>query len=1143
MDGVGPNPRDKNGLCLLSLDGGGVRGLSSLFILRDVMNQLNRERDLSSILKPCDIFDLIGGTSTGGLIAIMLGRLELSVDECIEAYGELIETVFGEKISNIPVDWAGNIRAQFDSKKLKAAIEHVIVRAGFKSTDLMNDGNSRSTRVFVCTTAKDTLHVTRLRSYSVSNEDTLSPTICEAALATSAATGFFESVQIGNRQFVDGAFGANNPVEEVEEEASDIWCTASREIKPLVKCFLTLGTGCPANVSMSNNMLQFLSKTLVRLATKPESTERRFMARWSNESKENRLFRFNVDQGLQDVHMTDYSKRGLMESATHDYLQHTTQKTRIRDCILNLASKEGRWNTEYHEIKEYEARKFQAKILSTVHASQGLARSPACWVVPFERNSKFVDREQVNHIKRKLFALNQAGNFAIVGLGGVGKTQIAIEIAYQARSLFPDCAVLWIPTVDTESLENAYQDIAYQMRLEFDPKKEDVKSVVQKHLSHNYPGRWLMIFDNADDLDMWVEDSENCHAKGLRTFLPKSDRGVVIFTTRSNRVAQYLAATDIIRISELEEQKATKILRNSLHDKSLLEDTVNTQQLLERLTYLPLAIVQAASFINENGMNISSYVTLLDGQDEDVIGLLSEEFEDEGRYKSIRNPVATTWLTSFKQLRREHDLAYQYMCFMSCINSKDIPLSLLPRAPPLEQQKAIGVLASYSFVKTLQNGTRLDMHRLVHLATRNWLQSLQLLHDWRSYALRIISATFPPLDQRIEARAALSHSLEIVKSTSDYPITRERAWLIGLCAEAGLWNGRAREFIGPYHQALEYYDEMFGPEAPQTLILRARLANAYQFIEEYEKSSIILQEVIDVEQRINDPESESIMLLRAQLANAYRNTGKLDEAEKLQETSIRFFLDHFSIDSSILLTGLSQMSSIYLDQGRILEAEKLADITLDLTKRFKAADNPWKPYAVSNLAQCYMFQWKRKEAEQLYLDVLETEREIFGSEHLQVLHHTHSLAVIIKCQGRHKEALTMMTENARLYAKVLGPDHSSTKTGYEYLEEWTTYNPFVRLRYVIPQIERNSWNITRWKRYPKQKVMWGLYSGRRRRKDDSFIREVKRKLDSMLAPSHVSTEGNLVDSSDNLKSTYVQGKDDLSARSQGQISKNESSSW
>ncbi|KAM7207996.1 hypothetical protein V8F06_014960 [Rhypophila decipiens] len=70
-------------------------------------------------------------------------------------------------------------------------------------------------------------------------------TICEAALATSAATGFFDPVSVGARHFVDGSLGANNPVDQVENEASDIWCAETGNLQPLVKCFISVGTGNP----------------------------------------------------------------------------------------------------------------------------------------------------------------------------------------------------------------------------------------------------------------------------------------------------------------------------------------------------------------------------------------------------------------------------------------------------------------------------------------------------------------------------------------------------------------------------------------------------------------------------------------------------------------------------------------------------------------------------------------------------------------------------------------------------------------------------------------------------------------------------------------------------------------------------------
>lgn len=292
-----------------------------------------------------NVFDLRLTKATNerikSLIAIMLGRLEMDVQECIDGYRDLMKCVFSEKSRAICVDLAGNLKAQYDSKKLRAAIEHVIESAGFSPNDPLNDGQARKCRVFVCATAKETLEVTRLRSYDALDENTPSPTICEAALATSAATRFFDPVSLGDRQFVDGAFGANNPVEEVEEEACDIWCPTTRNLQDLIKCLLSIGTGHAGKQALDDNIVKFLSKTLVKMATKPAGVERRFMARWRRECNEKRCFRFNVEEGLEDVRMTEYQKRSLIEAATLDYLHHPVQKCLVRDCMHNLARKTG----------------------------------------------------------------------------------------------------------------------------------------------------------------------------------------------------------------------------------------------------------------------------------------------------------------------------------------------------------------------------------------------------------------------------------------------------------------------------------------------------------------------------------------------------------------------------------------------------------------------------------------------------------------------------------------------------------------------------------------------------------------------------------------------------------------------------------
>lgn len=82
---------------LITPDGGGVRGVSELIILQQLMLNIQKYYRLPTIPKPCEVFDMIGGTSTGGLIAIMLGRLRMSVDQAIEEYRNLSKEVFGEK--------------------------------------------------------------------------------------------------------------------------------------------------------------------------------------------------------------------------------------------------------------------------------------------------------------------------------------------------------------------------------------------------------------------------------------------------------------------------------------------------------------------------------------------------------------------------------------------------------------------------------------------------------------------------------------------------------------------------------------------------------------------------------------------------------------------------------------------------------------------------------------------------------------------------------------------------------------------------------------------------------------------------------------------------------------------------------------
>jgi patatin-like phospholipase/acyl hydrolase len=138
-----PNPLDSTGLRLLSLDGGGVRGLSSLMILQQLMVMINPE----SPPKPCDYFDMIGGTSTGGLIAIMLGRLKMKIDECINAYTSLSDKIFEKKAHRAKIN--GKLQGRFDSAGLERAVKQILVGRGLNQDTLLRDSPDAPCKVFV----------------------------------------------------------------------------------------------------------------------------------------------------------------------------------------------------------------------------------------------------------------------------------------------------------------------------------------------------------------------------------------------------------------------------------------------------------------------------------------------------------------------------------------------------------------------------------------------------------------------------------------------------------------------------------------------------------------------------------------------------------------------------------------------------------------------------------------------------------------------------------------------------------------------------------------------------------------------------------------------------------------------------------
>ena len=179
----------------------------------------------------------------------------------------------------------------------------------------------------------------RIRSYNRNLHDDIPATICQAALATAAATSYFEPVAIGPCQYVDGALRNNNPVTQVEAEAQHLWCSDQVELKSLVKCFLSIGTGTPAKEALSYNPYKLIHN-LKSLVTDTEAAHKSFQERWRRQLNEKRFIRFNVAQGLQNVDLANYKKQGTITEATDEYMDEGDQQIKLQACAENLMEKE-----------------------------------------------------------------------------------------------------------------------------------------------------------------------------------------------------------------------------------------------------------------------------------------------------------------------------------------------------------------------------------------------------------------------------------------------------------------------------------------------------------------------------------------------------------------------------------------------------------------------------------------------------------------------------------------------------------------------------------------------------------------------------------------------------------------------------------
>ena len=497
---------------------------------------------------------------------------------------------------------------------------------------------------------------------------------------------------------------------------------------------------------------------------------------------------------------------------------------------------------------------------------------------------------------------------SIVGLGGTGKTQVALQFAYMVKETWPEYSIFWMPALSMENFEQACRDVVRALRIPQAAGEEDAKELIKQHLSAARVGKWLLVVDNADDRSVVIG---NRQSKGVVDYLPQSEEGVILFTTRVREVAVSLTRSDLLKLGPMERQDAVDFLETSLTKKGF-RDNATTSELLDELAYLPLAIVQAIAYLNINEISIARYLHLLRSTEQGLVDLMSREFRDNTRYNDSANAVATTWIVSFNQIRTHNAIAADLLFFISCIEWKAIPRSILPSVQSeVQMEDAIGTLCGYSILARRDNENWYDMHRLVHLATQIWIRQYGDTRGVVEKGIRHVANVFPsPIhENRAVWGGYLSHTLRLLEDKQDYDIEErsELCLLVGQCLRV---DGRIREAVGWLEESC-WQRELLNKGNSNRLLSQIWLGVLYQDNGQIKEAVKLLEAVVAIQAEVLAEDHPSRLASQHVLAIGYQANGQIKEAVKLLEAVVAIQAEVFAEDHPDRLVSEQWLAYLY----------------------------------------------------------------------------------------------------------------------------------------------------------------------------------------------------------------------------------------
>ncbi|XXG98067.1 hypothetical protein Hte_004385 [Hypoxylon texense] len=620
--------------------------------------------------------------------------------------------------------------------------------------------------------------------------------------------------------------------------------------------------------------------------------------------------------------------------------------------------------------------------------------------IPLTRNKLFTGRHDILEKLKQDFFLKECRKFAVFGPGGVGKTQVALQFAHWVKDNQPEYSVFWMSTLSDGGFDQAYTELARRLPIRM-KKYEDPIDSVQRYLSLETTGKWLLIVDNADSCDSFYGSSDKPGA--FTEYLPRSNHGLILFTTRSRKVAVSAAGGNAIDLREMSSEEATSFLEKSLTQKQLPWNGMIAKELLRELACLPLAITQAAAYMNINRISVENYLGLLRGTEKSAVQLMSREFCDGNECPDSQNAVAATWLVSFNQIHKSDSAAAELLSFISYIEPKAIPQSLLPNRWLNEKiEAAIATLLNYAFLVRRDEENMFDMHQLVHAATSIWFRRLQMAKQteitvpirkqsegkevWFSKLITPLrakpdnSVRYKPSGQTDPMRVVrhlafvfvssdlanhelwrqyLPHALRVLADSKECKID-ERYDLFYYVGQCLYQERRFNEAAMALENTCTWKREHAYQDTRHQLRLEHWLASAYLKIGRTREAIRVLEYVLSAQKGTLAEEDHSWIISEHQLARAYLESKRIEDATKLLEHVVAVRKRRLTERDRDRLTSEYDLAGAYLQAKRVKEAITMLEHVVTVQTKMLEEDDIDRVSSQELLTRAYGM-WIRNE--------------------------------------------------------------------------------------------------------------------------------------------------------------------------------------